>query len=126
TLFLITSLERGRIWKTPVRRDGFAWPYRAGFARCLIANRQDKVHFGCIRRGKLIPPFAAQARHVVANRLTSLHGKGIHLARWLAASAIGAKVPLAQYIEKRFGHDAARGITSAKHQHIESFFRHDQ
>ena len=102
----------------PVSRHRLAGPYRAHFARGIVANGEHKIHFRRAGLCEFLPIFAAQSagRHSRDFKLTQRFRADI--SRSMAARAVGRERGSASVVENCFGHDGARGIACAEKKYV--------
>src|SRR5689334_21472011 len=101
-----------------MRRDRLYWPYRARFARDLVADREHEIQWRRVGPCEFVPALAAQPARFVVQFVEKLKRHRIHCARRMTAGAEGLELALAPSIHRAFGHDAARGISGAQEQHV--------
>src|SRR5262249_11705461 len=99
--------------------DRLAGPYRAHFARCLIADREYEIHHRRARPRELIPRLRAQP--LGGNTLFGQYPlrERVNLAFRMAPGAIRPEISLAQIAQEAFGNNAPRRVTRAEKQRVE-------
>src|SRR6266496_2620570 len=98
----------------PVRGHRLSGPDQATFRRRLIAYREHKVHERRARRGELVPVLTAQALCRKLVLFEKLQSKWIHAAGQMGPCAEGFELVLAERIENRLCHNAARRVTGTQ------------
>ena len=57
---LAVALDRGRVLDAPMRGDRLARPDRADLAGRIVADGEDEIELGRVRRGELVPALRAK------------------------------------------------------------------
>src|ERR1051326_4958235 len=102
-----------------------ARPYRAHFARSLIANRKDEIEIRCAGCGEFIPGLGPQIVRPKVRFFQHRYRQGIHRPRRVTACAECAEASLSPMLHEPLRHNAARGIAGAKKKEEERFGIHE-
>jgi hypothetical protein len=107
-----------------MRRHRLARPDRTGFARGVVADREDEIHHRRVGLREFFPALRTQIIHRVVHVAEYLDGEGVHYPFGLAAGRERFEAAPAIPAQDRLGEDRARGISGAEEQDVKRAIGH--
>ena len=101
-------------------------PYRAGFFRCTVTDRENEVNSRSIRFCKLLPRLATESLRRDMSRIELFQCFLSHYPRRMAPCAVSNESRSALRVHNAFRHYRTSGIARTKKEHVVVSFRHWQ
>jgi len=107
-LRIVASFKGRGVGDSPVRGDWLTGPDWALLGSRLIADSENEIEAGAIRRGELVPAFRAKIFGFVVQLVQQLERQRMHGAFGMTSGAVSFELSPAPPSDRALGHDAAR------------------
>src|SRR5215470_18629743 len=121
---LFCALKCRRIFDAPMRGDRLSGPERTNLRRRGIAHGHDHIERWCVRSGKFLPTFTAQAVHRQTHALEGFESQRMDGALRVTARRRGRTSCAAEVIQEHFSHNAPGRVTRAEKQDMHDALTH--
>lgn len=108
SLRIIASFKGRGVGDSPVRGDWLTRPHWALLGSRLVADRENEIEAGAVRRSELVPAFRAQIFGCIVQLVQQLERQRMHGAFGMASGAVSFELSPAPPSDRALGHDAAR------------------